>query len=140
LATALPGTRAARSKDARNGRPRILRRIKERRAAVPIIMVTAFASIELAVDAMKLGATDFVRKPMTPEIVRNAVQAALSKTAAKFLRRWRETNHTPLQSACRYRHIERLSIWRAADVGEDTQKNERRFIVTGPSGGEYRLL
>jgi two-component system sensor histidine kinase KdpD len=32
-------------------------------------MVTAFASVELAVEAMKLGATDFVRKPMTPDMV-----------------------------------------------------------------------
>src|SRR6478672_9834872 len=56
-----------------------LRRIKERQPGARVIMVTAFASIELAVDAMKLGATDFVRKPMTPEIVRNAVHAALSK-------------------------------------------------------------
>lgn len=42
-------------------------------------MVTAYATIELAVDAMKLGATDFVRKPMTPDTLRYAVAAALSK-------------------------------------------------------------
>ncbi len=36
-------------------------------------MATAYASIELAVDAMKLGATDFAQKPMTPEALRNAV-------------------------------------------------------------------
>jgi FixJ family two-component response regulator len=30
-------------------------------------MVTAFASIGLAIDAMKLGASDFARKPMTPD-------------------------------------------------------------------------
>src|SRR6476661_5228218 len=56
-----------------------LRRIKERQPKARVIMATAYASIELAVDAMKLGATDFVRKPMTPEILRNAVAAALSK-------------------------------------------------------------
>ncbi len=56
-----------------------LRRMKERDRAARVIMVTAYASIELAVDAMKLGATDFVRKPMTPEILRNAVTAALAK-------------------------------------------------------------
>ena len=59
-----------------------LRHIKERNAAARVIMVTAFASIELAVDAMKFGATDFVRKPMTPEILRNAVTAALAKPLA----------------------------------------------------------
>ena len=42
-------------------------------------MVTAYGTIELAVDAMKLGATDFVRKPMIPDTVRNAVAAALAK-------------------------------------------------------------
>ena len=42
-------------------------------------MATAYASIELAVDAMKLGATDFVRKPMTAEVLRNAVAAAFAK-------------------------------------------------------------
>src|ERR1700687_1414157 len=56
-----------------------LRRIKERDATARVIMATAYASIELAVDAMKLGATDFVRKPMTPENLRNAVTAALAK-------------------------------------------------------------
>jgi DNA-binding response OmpR family regulator len=56
-----------------------LRRLRERAPATRVIMVTAFASIELAVEAMKLGATDFVRKPMTPEILRNTVAAALAK-------------------------------------------------------------
>ena len=57
-----------------------LRRLRERDPAMRVIMVTAFASIELAVDAMKLGATDFVRKPMTPDILRNTVAAALAKS------------------------------------------------------------
>jgi DNA-binding response OmpR family regulator len=57
----------------------VLRRMKLVRADACIIMVTAYATIELAVDAMKLGATDFVRKPMTPDTLRNAVAAALVK-------------------------------------------------------------
>jgi DNA-binding response OmpR family regulator len=56
-----------------------LRRMKRQRADACIIMVTAYATIELAVDAMKLGATDFVRKPMTPDTLRHAVAAALAK-------------------------------------------------------------
>jgi len=44
-----------------------LRRIKDRSPETRVLMVTAFASVELAVDAMKLGATDFLRKPMTPD-------------------------------------------------------------------------
>jgi DNA-binding response OmpR family regulator len=56
-----------------------LRRMKLQRPDACIIMVTAYASIELAIDAMKLGATDFVRKPMTPDTLRHAVDAALAK-------------------------------------------------------------
>jgi DNA-binding response OmpR family regulator len=55
-----------------------LRQIKARAPEACVIMVTAFASIELAVDAMRLGATDFLRKPMTPEMLRGAVAAALA--------------------------------------------------------------
>jgi DNA-binding response OmpR family regulator len=56
-----------------------LRRLNERAPDACVLMVTAFASIELAVDAMKLGATDFLRKPMTPEALRSAVAAALAR-------------------------------------------------------------
>jgi CheY-like chemotaxis protein len=55
-----------------------LQRIKERVPDARVLMVTAFASIELAVDAMRLGATDFLRKPMTPETLRSAVAAAIA--------------------------------------------------------------
>ena len=55
-----------------------LREIKKRAPEACVVMVTAFASIELAVDAMRLGATDFLRKPMTPEMLRGAVAAAVA--------------------------------------------------------------
>jgi DNA-binding response OmpR family regulator len=55
-----------------------LKRLRERVPDACVVMVTAFGSIELAVDAMKLGATDFLRKPMTPETLRGSVAAALA--------------------------------------------------------------
>ena len=55
-----------------------LQHIKDRTPDACVLMVTAFASVELAVDAMRLGATDFLRKPMTPEMLRGAVAAAIA--------------------------------------------------------------
>lgn len=55
-----------------------LRQIKKRAPDECVVMVTAYASIELAVDAMRLGATDFVRKPMTPETLRSATAGAIA--------------------------------------------------------------
>jgi DNA-binding response OmpR family regulator len=60
-----------------------LRKIKERAPDACVLMVTAFASIELAVDAMRLGATDFLRKPMTPETLRGAVAAAIAGKSSR---------------------------------------------------------
>jgi DNA-binding response OmpR family regulator len=55
-----------------------LKQIKNRAPTACVVMVTAYASIELAVDAMRFGATDFLRKPMTPETLRSATAAALA--------------------------------------------------------------
>lgn len=62
-----------------------LAELKARNRRVPVIMVTAFGSIELAVDAMKLGASDFLRKPLTPETLRHAIEAAVPPKAAEPL-------------------------------------------------------
>lgn len=58
-----------------------LRRLRERDAAACVLIITAFASIELAVVAMRLGASDFLRKPMTPDTLRAAVAAAIARAA-----------------------------------------------------------
>lgn len=42
-----------------------------------LIMITAFASLEVAVSATKLGAFDFLAKPFTPDELRSAVQKAV---------------------------------------------------------------
>jgi CheY-like chemotaxis protein len=60
-----------------------LQRIKERTPDACVLMATAFASIELAVDAMRFGATNFLRKPMTPETLRGAVGAAIASKALR---------------------------------------------------------
>ena len=38
---------------------------------VPIMIITGFGSVETAVEAMKLGAFDFITKPIQPEVVMN---------------------------------------------------------------------
>ncbi len=53
--------------------------IRKRSPGAPVVMVTAFGSIELAVEAMKAGATDFLKKPLTPDLLRAAVLAAVAK-------------------------------------------------------------
>jgi two-component system, NtrC family, response regulator AlgB len=61
----------------------VLPEILRRQPAVPVIVITAYASYESAVEAMKLGAVDYLPKPFTPEQVRNAARRAVSETLLK---------------------------------------------------------
>src|SRR4029077_17773909 len=54
---------------------------------VPIMIITGFGSVETAVEAMKLGAYDFITKPIQPEVVRLKVERALELCAARRGRR-----------------------------------------------------
>jgi DNA-binding response OmpR family regulator len=115
-----------------------LRRIKERDATARVIMATAYASIELAVDAMKLGATDFMRKPMTPEILRNAVAAALSKQL-----RISEGATLPTKEGADEPLIQIITMNGFTVLDSESARqdpNERRFIVRSPTGSEHEVL
>jgi two-component system response regulator HydG len=54
---------------------------------VPIMIVTGFGTVETAVEAMKLGAFDFVTKPIQPEVVRLKIERALEVCAIRRGRR-----------------------------------------------------
>jgi DNA-binding NtrC family response regulator len=46
---------------------------------LPVIVMTAFGSIETAVDAMKRGAEDFITKPVDPDLLRLLVARAIER-------------------------------------------------------------
>ena len=60
--------------------------LRERRPALPILMLTANGSVAQAVGAMRAGATDFLVKPLAPERLLAALEAAVAATAAGALR------------------------------------------------------
>ncbi len=42
----------------------VLREIKRRNPKLPVIMITAYGAVDLAVDALRIGAFDFIEKPI----------------------------------------------------------------------------
>src|SRR6516164_153825 len=62
----------------------VLPEILRRQPGAGVIVITAYATFETAVEAMRLGAVDYLPKPFTPEQVRNAAQRVV---AASVLRR-----------------------------------------------------
>jgi len=59
----------------------VLRRIKEDWPKVRVIIITAHGSIESAVEAMKLGAVDFIQKPFSPGEIRELTIRVLEREA-----------------------------------------------------------
>jgi CheY-like chemotaxis protein len=57
----------------------VLRQVKESRPDIRIIILTAYGTIDLAVEAMKLGAADFIQKPFVPEQIRERVARVMSR-------------------------------------------------------------
>ena len=60
--------------------------LRERRPALPILVLTADGSVAHAVTAMRAGATDFLVKPLAPERLLAALEAAAANTSAGELR------------------------------------------------------
>lgn len=56
----------------------LLSRLREAGRDIPVIVMTGHGDVPLAVKAMKLGATDFVEKPIDGDSLIAAVQAALA--------------------------------------------------------------
>lgn len=74
----------------------LIREIRARRPALPILVLTAHNNVAVAVDAMRAGATDYLAKPIAPERLLAALNATLADGAAGELRPLTEKITAPL--------------------------------------------
>jgi two-component system, NtrC family, response regulator HydG len=61
----------------------ILKKIKEKNPAVPVIIITGYSNIKTAVEVMKLGAMDYVTKPLLPDEILLTIRKALSSKSTE---------------------------------------------------------
>jgi two-component system response regulator HydG len=113
-------------------------------ADVPIMILTGYGTVETAVEAMKLGAFDFLTKPIQPEVVRLKVERALELTAARRGRRRAEAMTDYLRAEREGRFAEMigasermLALCRAIDK---IAPSDTTVFIAGESGTGKELV
>ncbi|GAA4215117.1 sigma-54 dependent transcriptional regulator [Sphingomonas endophytica] len=64
----------------------VITQLRAYRPQLPILLLTAHASVASAVEAMRAGATDYLSKPLAPERLLHALEAAVGASAGGELR------------------------------------------------------
>lgn len=115
----------------------VLKEIRRRDIEVPVIMITAYGSIDLAVEAMKQGAYDFIPKPFKPGHIPLVVQKALERQ-----RLMREVEILSEEVDKRYRLIAGKStkMRQAIDAAKKSAASKSTVLLLGESGTGKELF
>jgi len=109
----------------------LVRYIQQQELNVPVAVITAYGSMETAVEALKAGAFDFVSKPVDLNILRNLINSVL-RLSDDFHQRDRRSRDTLLgnsESMCEIRStIEKLS------------RSQAPVYISGESGTGKELV
>jgi DNA-binding NtrC family response regulator len=115
----------------------LLRRIRKDSPALPVIIMTAHATISLAVQAMKEGATEFITKPFEIEQLQLVIQKALEREG---LRREVEVLRSEVES--RYATISSLNphMLDIIATAKKAAQSDATILLLGESGVGKDLL
>ena len=116
----------------------LLEKIRATHPAIPIILITGWGSIELAVKGMKLGASDFINKPWTNDHLLQSVKTLLD------LRERRSENRTRRQLDAKYnfQHIigEDPKILEILETVGQVAGTDASVLIMGESGTGKELI
>jgi len=114
----------------------LLKQIRTQLPSVPVVMISGHGTIESAVEAIKIGAYDFLEKPFKTDrlllVVERAIEAALLKRENEELK-LRAGGEIDLVGISPAAHQVRQQIEKAAPTGS-------RVLITGPPGSGKEVV
>ncbi|MHC4662578.1 MAG: sigma-54-dependent transcriptional regulator [Planctomycetota bacterium] len=111
----------------------LLSKIKETRARLPVIIITAFSSWDTAVEAMRLGAYDYIKKPFDNDTIRAVVARALEQ---------KRLSELPDADKYQVRDIVGSSpeIQKVQELVKRIAATDATVLITGESGSGKELV
>ncbi|MBA1334200.1 MAG: two component, sigma54 specific, transcriptional regulator, Fis family [Firmicutes bacterium] len=117
----------------------VLRRVKERQRDLPVIMITAHGTIETAIEAMKMGAHDYITKPFDIDELKIQVSRALNMSnlvhEVKYLRDQLESSFSDIEL-----YTKNLKMREIYDMVDRVADTEAGVLITGESGTGKEII
>lgn len=115
-----------------------LRRIQEVQPGLPVIMLTAYGDVELAVKALKSGAADFILKPWDNDVLLQKIQAAYS--ARKKTSTTQRAENTARKSEPEMVIGRSTAMMKLIKVVTKVAKTNANILITGENGTGKEML
>ena len=112
----------------------LLREINEKEIAVPVIITSGYGTVESAVEAMKLGAFDFILKPFAPKVMKSVAARAICTSVPSSSP---EADSGPAETFIITRNRQMLGL---LDLARTVANSKAPVLIHGESGTGKELF
>ena len=114
----------------------LLKLVASKKKSVPVIMISGHATVQIAVEAIRLGAYEFIEKPFSKEKILNYIDRALESSALK-----KEKDIIENKLFHSFELIGKSpAITKTKKIIEKLSNSESRVLISGPTGTGKELV
>ncbi len=121
-----------------------LQQIKEKYNDLSVVLITAYGDVELAVKALKAGATDFILKPWENAkliaTIRSAIQLSMSREEVKHLRQKEKELKKVINREEKFIIGSSPELMQVLKIVRKVAKTDTNILITGENGTGKELI